>query len=323
MPPNRLLRPLTGSIAAFRGGPRIVVLTYHRVLAEPDPLRTGDVTAAEFESHVRTIARYFNAMTFGDAASALAGGGFPSNSVAITFDDGYRDNHDIALPILKKYGVPATFFVTTGFLDDDVMWNDVVIESVRACIGGSIDLGTIGGARESLESAEQAAALLKKILPKIKRLPSDQRPQTVADLARAAGYARKSRIMMTESEVQSLNQDGMEIGAHTVSHPILMNLGDDDALGEIATSKQVLEEITGEAVSSFAYPNGREGKDFADREVDFVRRAGFRCAASTEWACATPDADPFRIPRVSLWGRGGAATLYRLTRSFATPGSAA
>ena len=323
MPPNSLLRPLTGSIAALRGGRRIVVLTYHRVLAEPDPLRSGDVTAADFESHVRTIARYFNAMTFGDAAAALAGGGFRSNCVAITFDDGYRDNHDIALPILKKHGVPATFFVTTGFLDDDVMWNDVVIESVRARIGDSIDLGVIGGERETLETADDAAALLRKILPKIKRLPSDQRPQAVADLSRAAGYVRESRVMMTESEVRSMHQCGMEIGAHTVSHPILMNLADDDAYREIEDSKRALEGITGETVSSFAYPNGRPGKDFSEREVELVRSAGFECAATTEWACATPEADPFRIPRVSLWGSGSGATLYRLTRSFATRGAAA
>ncbi len=323
MPPNSLLKPLTGTIAALRGGRRIVVLTYHRVLAEPDPLRSGDVTAADFESHVRTIGRYFNAMTFGDAAATLAGGGFPSNCVAITFDDGYRDNHDIALPILKKHGVPATFFVTTGFLDDDVMWNDVVIESVRARIGDSIDLGAIGGERETLETADDAAALLRKILPKIKRLPPDQRPQAVADLSRAAGYVRNARFMMTESEVRSMHQSGMEIGAHTVSHPILMNLEDDDAYREIEDSKRALEGITGEPVSSFAYPNGRPGKDFSDREVELVRRAGFRCAATTEWACATPDADAFRIPRVSLWGGGSSGTLFRLTRSFATRGAAA
>ncbi len=224
MPPNSLLKPLTGTIAALRGGRRIVVLTYHRVLAEPDPLRGGDVTAVDFESHVRTIASYFNAMTFGDAAAALAAGGFPSNSVAITFDDGYRDNHDIALPILKKYGVPATFFVTTGFLDGDVMWNDVVIESVRARIGDSIDLTAIGGERATLETAGDAAALLRKILPQIKRLPPEQRLQAVADLSLAAGYARESRLMMTPSEVRSMHRSGMEIGCDTVCAPISMPL---------------------------------------------------------------------------------------------------
>ena len=322
MPPSSLIKPLTGTISALRGGRRIVVLTYHRVLDEPDPLRSGDVTAAEFESHVRMIAGYFHAMTFGDAATALADGGFPSNCVAITFDDGYRDNHDTALPILKKYGVPATFFVSTGFLADGVMWNDVVIESVRARIGDSIDLAAVGGERAALATAEDAAALLRKILPEIKRLPLQERQEAVTNLSQAAGYVRESRVMMTADEVREMHRSGMEIGAHTISHPILKSLPDDAARREIEDSKRTLEEITDGSVTSFAYPNGRPGRDFSDRDADLVQGAGFQRAATTEWASATPDADPFRIPRVSLWGKGGSATLMRLVRSFATRGAA-
>ena len=258
-----------------------------------------------------------------EVRAALEADEFPSNSVVVTFDDGYRDNHDVALPILEKYGVPATFFVATGFLQDGVMWNDVVIESVRARIGDSIDLGVLNGERLRLATIADAVTLLRNILPELKYLPSNERRAAVAELARSAGYSRESRIMMTAQEVRSMHECGMEIGAHTVSHPILMNLPEGDAEREIRSSKRDLEEITGAAIHSFAYPNGRPGQDFSDRDAELVRRSGFRCAATTEWACATSNVDAYRIPRVSLWGGGRGATLLRLLRSFATPGAAA
>src|SRR5262245_19841153 len=103
--------------------PRLSVLAYHRVLPAPDPLRPSEPTAAEFEQRMRWVKANFNVLPLTEAVGALREGRLPERALSITFDDGYADNHDIELPILARLGLPATFFVATGFLDGGCMFN--------------------------------------------------------------------------------------------------------------------------------------------------------------------------------------------------------
>jgi len=113
-------------------GSRLSILIYHRVLPGPDPLNNWDPTAAEFESQIRALSRFFTPLALGEAVERLRKGTLPAHAACVTFDDGYRDNVDVALPILRRHGVPATFFIATGYLNGGRMWNDTVIESIRS-----------------------------------------------------------------------------------------------------------------------------------------------------------------------------------------------
>ena len=110
---------------------RLSILIFHRVLAQVDPLFPEEVDAARFDVICGWLRRWFNVLPLDAAVRRLRDGSLPRRAAAITFDDGYADNHDIALPILKKHGLPSTFFIATGFLDGGCMWNDTVIEAIR------------------------------------------------------------------------------------------------------------------------------------------------------------------------------------------------
>src|SRR5262245_57165568 len=109
---------------------------------------------------------------------------------------------------------------------------------------------------------------------------------------------------------------GMEIGAHCVTHPILARLPSEAARDEIAGSKARLEAILGSRVRSFAYPNGRPGKDYQAEHVAMVREAGFTAAASTAWGAATAGVDRYQIPRVAPWDRSAMKYGLRMVRGF-------
>ena len=131
--PLALLSP-----AGHRG--RLTVLIFHRVRPEPDPLFPRELDAAAFRERLSWLRAWFNVLPLDDAVDALARGSLPVRAAAITFDDGYADNHDVALPILREMGVPATFFIATGFLDGGRMWNDTVIEAIRRTPKPMLDL---------------------------------------------------------------------------------------------------------------------------------------------------------------------------------------
>ncbi|MDH4053931.1 MAG: polysaccharide deacetylase family protein [Gammaproteobacteria bacterium] len=298
----------------LNAGRRLLVLIYHRVLEEADPFRSGDVTAAAFESQISLLQSVFTCQRFSDAVSEVRNSAGPT--VAVTFDDGYKDNFEVALPILKRYGVPATFFVATGFLDGRVMWNDTVIESIRFAIGKDVDLSMFGLGWQTLSSTSAAIPVAHAVIKAIKYLDPFERQSCVDRLADQVGYSQRERLMMEENEIRGLHRAGMEIGAHTVSHPILKNIREEEARREIRESKSQLEAITGAEVTSFAYPNGRPGSDFTGRDVDLVRKSGFEAAATTAWAAATDNVDRHAVPRVSIWGSSKWKLRLQISRNF-------
>jgi peptidoglycan/xylan/chitin deacetylase (PgdA/CDA1 family) len=109
--------------------------------------------------------------------------------------------------------------------------------------------------------------------------------------------------MMRSDQVRNLRRAGMQIGAHTVSHPILARLDEAQARDEIETGKGQLEDLLGERVTLFAYPNGKPGEDYRPDNVALVRAAGFRAAFSTAWGSAHRHTDVFQVPRFTPWDR--------------------
>jgi peptidoglycan/xylan/chitin deacetylase (PgdA/CDA1 family) len=299
---SHLLRAL--SPAGARG--RLSILILHRVLPAVDPLFPDEVDAARFDRMCRWLTQWFNVLPLDEAVHRLSSGTLPARALSITFDDGYADNHEVALPILQKHRLPATFYIATGFLDGGRMWNDTVIESVRRSPLDRLPLdGTEVASLGALPLHEVASrsAAIHKLLEAIKYLPGDRRLQCVGEIAERSRSALPVDLMMRSDHVRGLRRAGMQIGAHTVSHPILAKLTRDAAREEIAASKQALESLLGESVELFAYPNGKPGVDYTDESVDVVRGLGFSSAVSTAWGAARRSSDVFQIPRFTPWDR--------------------
>lgn len=296
-------------------GRRLSILIFHRVLPAPDPMFPDLVDAARFDAMVRLLARSFNVLPLGEAAARLATGTLPAGALSITFDDGYADNAEIALPVLQRHGVKATFFVSTGFLDGGRMFNDSVIECVRAARGDTADLGDFELGRRSLATPQARRQVVDELLPKVKYLGFDERERFIERLGHRLGTSRlPDDLMMRSTQVTDLHRAGMEIGGHTVRHPILRVLPDDEAEREIGQGRRRLEELTGAPVEVFAYPNGRPMQDYDARHVAMVRRLGFRAAVSTAAGTATAASDPFQLPRFTPWDQGAWRWTARLLR---------
>lgn len=297
--------------AAF--GPRLSTLMFHRVHAMPDPLFPGEPDAVQFEHIVRLLSGSFRVMTLGDAASCLVEGKLQARSLVITFDDGYADNAEVALPILQRFGLPATFFIATGFLDGGRMWNDSVIECLRASKRSEIDLESFGLGRLALSGPRKRRAAIDLLLPRIKYLSLFEREQAIDRLCRICDVTSlPNNLMMRSGQVADLHRAGMEIGGHTIHHPVLTSLQAADAEAEIAGGKDCLQGIIDAPVDVFAYPNGTPRKDYDSIHVDILRRQGFRAAVSTAPGVARSGDDPLQLPRFTPWDRTLAKWTARL-----------
>ena len=294
-------------------GPRLSILIFHRVLRERDPIFPDEVDAARFDRLMGLVACSFHVMPLAEAAGRLTEGTLPRRALSITFDDGYADNHDVALPILQRHGLTACFFVANGFLDGGRMFNDTVIECVRSSTRRQIDLSEFGQGSFALSSPLQRAAAIEAMLSIIKYLGPNQRPQAL-ERVRAICQPRTlpDDLMMSRTQVRALHAAGMEIGAHTVHHPILCTLTDVEVEHEMVASRNALQAMIDHPVTLFAYPNGQPDRDYAHRHALMAQRLGFAAAVTTAPGAARTGDDAFQLPRFTPWDRAPARWLARL-----------
>lgn len=290
---------------------RLMILSFHQVRKEVDPLAPDVPTAAVFAEQMRWLADYCNVLPLVEATDRFRAGTLPARSACITFDDGYADNVEVAAPILKGLGLPATFFVTTGAIEAGIMWNDLAIEGIR-CASEDFDLTDLGFVKYRLKDEVTRCTAIHSIISRLKYRPLEARVETARVIFERASAGPAPRLMMTAAQVAELAASGFDIGAHTVNHPILKELPDEMARREIEASRDWVRDVTGELPLAFAYPNGRPGIDFNDEHERMVHQAGFRVAVSTRWACAKPSDSLFALPRFAPWERERAAFWRRL-----------
>lgn len=282
---------------------RLCTLIFHRVLPQPDPLFPNEMHAARFDALCGWLKSWFNVLPLNEAVNQLATGTLPERAACITFDDGYADNATVAMPILRRHGMTATFFVATSFLDGGRMWNDTVIESIRNCAADRLDLQANGLGEFGLNSLDERRTAIDQLLGQIKYLELDERQATVDLVQRAAGSTVADDLMMTSAQVKQLQREGMQVGAHTCSHPILARLPDDAAKLELSRSKSFLESLIEAPVDLFAYPNGKPGQDYLHRHALMARESGFSGAVSTAHGVSSSLTDPFQLARFSPWDK--------------------
>ncbi|WP_443113162.1 polysaccharide deacetylase family protein [Herbaspirillum seropedicae] len=334
-----LLLRLGGNLLALGRRRRLCILTYHRVLAQPDPLLGGEIDLASFRWQMQLLAKGFTVLPLAEALQRLQQDSLPPRAVSITFDDGYRSVHTLALPVLQQLGLPATVFATTGFVEHGSMWNDRILHAVRRLPADAHDWQALGLPQELLPSAPDlrhdpdARTHLATLLDAhVKYLPPVERQRVIEALERHAGPVGQAEqaaqadqadqdLMLDRDMLLALAQAGVEIGGHTTSHPILSRLDDAQARHEISDNKAALEAILGRRLRLFAYPNGKPGLDYDQRHVAMVRSAGYEAAFTTAGGSAGPEHDCYQIPRGRPWDRRPLMFGLRLLRWLARPGA--
>lgn len=283
------------------------ILIYRRVLARPDPLFPEQIDALRFEQQLRLLSRWCRVLPLPDAVRRLRERTLPGRAACIAFESGYADNASVALPILQRYRVHATFFVASGFLDGGCMWKDAVIDVVRSATGDRLNLTHCGFATYDLGCPVRRRAVIDMLIDTLGRLPHGERLDRIRTMARSF-----APTMMTSDEVLALHRSGMEIGAQTVSHPVLTAISNADARAEIANGRARLQEIIQAPVRLFAYPSGKPGHDFELRHMHMLRSQGFDAAVTGASGAARHDTDPMLLPRFTPPERGAPGLLLRM-----------
>lgn len=265
------------------------ILMYHRFSQDPKP---GYASASVFEAQVKYIKRHYNPMTMAALAQAVfVDGRIPFHAVVLTVDDGYRDFYDIAYPILKRYEVPATFFVTSGFVDDRLwLWPDQVhwLIGTAKTIKREFTIGGVGFVTGPLTAAARMA-YLKDLTQYLLSISDRKKHDEISKLARYMGaqlpeYAPEGYQPVSWEQLQELNLAGIEVGGHTVTHPSLGRVSREQAEEEIYGCMDELTKHLGDSPRTFCYPNGMPS-DFQDFLPEIVADAGFLAAT-----VAFPDA---------------------------------
>jgi peptidoglycan/xylan/chitin deacetylase (PgdA/CDA1 family) len=289
--------------AVKRSVNRLCIIVYHRVHAVRDDVWCADVTADVFEAQLIFLKKFFNVVALSEAVKGLRDGNLPPRSVSVTFDDGYRDNFEVAYPILRRHELKATFFVAAGYLGNGRMWNDSVIEALKRYVGDTLDLTDLGLGRFIM------------ILQGFRYRPFVEREQFARRVANRCGAPLPNNLMMDRSQVQQLYLNGMEIGAHTLRHPLLKVISDEQAWSEVVSGKEILEDIICDRVDWFAYPHGFPTRDFTRVHVEMVRQAGYAGAVTTSWGSVSYGSDYFQLPRIPLWSNRKLSWASHLTRN--------
>jgi peptidoglycan/xylan/chitin deacetylase (PgdA/CDA1 family) len=314
---NSLYRQIASYLSPASERGLLSILIYHRVLASPDALFPHEVTQTTFDMQMVHLKAVFNVLPLSEAVERLKCGTLPARAACITFDDGYADNATIALPILQRHGLKATFFIATAYLDGGCMFNDRVIAAIRHYPGDKLDLTRLDLGSYDMATYKARADAINQILSKVKCLPVAVREAKVSSLCEITQYGPVVEgLMMSSEQIRQLSLAGMEIGAHTAHHPMLAQLDDAAVRQEIQLGKRFLESLLGESIKVFAYPNGRPGIDYLPQQVNIVRELGLVAAVSTRCGVASKQTDLFQLPRFTPWQSNISCFIPELLRNL-------
>jgi peptidoglycan/xylan/chitin deacetylase (PgdA/CDA1 family) len=290
---------------------RAIILAYHRVLPEDSPyishIQPGMyVSTRTFEQHMVYLANHFQVLSL----SELPGTENLQNKCFITFDDGWQDNYTQAFPILRKYGLPATIFLTTGFVGSGHWhWPDRISYYLYAASAEQltaltdivrkyrpdekIDLVTTGKYEKTYTLSEKVIAMIKKMADEqVQRFMED----TDRLMSECQSYFAANRPWLNWDEITEMSQNRISFGAHTHNHIILTQIPAEQAKNEIAQSINIIAGRLHKKVSMFSYPNGNTNQAI----VRFLTEEGFDLAVTTRKKKVSSADDYLLLPRISV-----------------------
>ena len=302
----------SGALSLFRFFHRksVLVLTYHDVLPEGfpenNPLFGMAVTTAEFDWYLDYLHRHYNPISLSQFTDwLLRNKPLPPRPVLITFDDGHRNNLQYALPLLRKRNTPAVCFVIAGSLGAHKQtWVEEGYYRILFTRASAWQLTT--GESISLATKQERSAACSRFFSLFRTIPEERQQQEMENLRSQLSIDSDGREFpdrfefLGTSELKQLRQVNIEIGAHTVSHPIFATLSEQRVKEEVGSSRAILESATGSGIRAFAYPFGMPEIDFLPRDSELVKQAGFEIAFAANDGFVDRSADPFALPRFGI-----------------------
>lgn len=283
------------------------VLTYHRI---DEPARRPwldpgliSATPQDFEEQMAYLSRHYEVISVRDAMTAIKSQNYkymPSRAVLVTFDDGYDDFEEHAWPILKRYKVPTTLFVPTAYPNhpEYIFWWDDLYHALHRT-DQQDDLDTPVGKFRLTDRASRDRAH-QRLKNHIKSLPHENAIQTVRELCDRLGVQPVANCILRWNSLRKLHREGLTIGAHTQTHPLLNRISLAEAREEILGSFDDLRREIGTVLPVFAYPGG----EFSQDVVDMLEREGILLAFTTKRGINNmTHMNPLKIQRINVGGR--------------------
>ncbi len=320
-----------------------LILFYHRVAELPSDPQLLCVTPERFSQHLEILRKFGRTMRLQELDHALREGKVPDRTLIVTFDDGYADNLYNAKPLLEHYDVPATVFVTSGYIgkESEFWWDELdrlllqpitLPKTLCMNINGSPFRWELGEASQYTEDCcwryhrwnvevkdnpSSRHGLYRSLCQLLHPLPEEKRREAINELLAWADADLKGRAthrVLSTDEVLQLAEGGLvEVGSHTATHPVLSALPMDVQWEEIRGSKARLEEILGHPIYSFAYPYGTPS-DYTEETAALVQKSGFRLACSNFPGVIRRGTDSFQLPRLLVRDWDEAEFTSRLRR---------
>lgn len=325
--------------------PGAVILLYHRVIELPSDPYLLTVSPAHFAEQLAVLREHGRPISLRQLVDGLRDGKAPSRAFVVTFDDGYFDNLVYAKPLLEQYDTPATVFVAPGFLPHawEFWWDtlDKILLETRSLpqnlslvIGGVPHEWRLGSAAEygpddyvrhrswnygRKDDPTPRHTIFRSVHQLLKALDEDERRKVLQDLAAWASVDTsvrlKNRVLSTAETIRLAEGGLVEVGAHTMTHPVLSRLSSSKQREEIRQSKAYLEGILGRPVISFAYPHGLDA-DYTQETVGLVRESGFECACVATPGRVRCGVDVHQLPRFVVQDQDGETFAEKISRYY-------
>jgi peptidoglycan/xylan/chitin deacetylase (PgdA/CDA1 family) len=288
-----------------------VILRYHSVcedagsrLSYIDPGLSVPLEA--FDRQMKLLRERYAPVSLEDVVEAVVDGRPLSHlAVAVTFDDGYLDNHQYAFPVLQKYGIAGAFYITAGCVNmGEPLWTSRLRYYFMATTRPSLSLSTPRPKQLDLTSPAAKSASFAYTIATIKSAGKVKGGELFRDVETELAVTDLRPLkdtMMTWEQIEEMGKGGQTIGAHTLTHPNLPGLPPEEALAEIAGSKSLIEEKVGTPVLHFAYPNGRGVSHFNEPVREMVKKAGFLSSVTSINGPVYKNDDPFTLQRLGVY----------------------
>lgn len=279
------------------GHSRLLVLGYHNIESTWRWPSAPGLGARTFARHMRVLTRIANVVPLDAALMDLyEGRPLPSRAVAITFDDGYRDNLTTAVPILRQRGLPATVFLVPDFLSRHRQaWWERLAWAIRAARAGELQFR---GTRYPLRTPEDHEPVISSVEAELKRLDVHDREKELESLVDSLDPTREIAVddLFLDWDSAAQLARSVSIGSHTMGHAIMAREDVATQVSDLTRSRELLSGRCGASVPGLAYPNGTRD-DYDERTVESARQAGYSFAVTTTAGCTSPETPPFEVRR--------------------------
>lgn len=273
---------------------------YHRFSREIYP---DKVAGAEFSLHLKYLQKHKQVLSLAEVSESLSSKKpLPPNTAVITIDDGYADAFDVALPLLKQFGFPATLYAVTDFLDGKLwIWTDLmpyVLLNTKN-VSAQIEFENAGKIEAKLTDKFQRINFASRLNARLKHLPNERKDAKIKEIAALLNveiplFPPPEYAPVTWEQAREMDDENLKIESHTVTHPILTNINQKELDFELQTSKKRLESVLEKKIEHFCYPNG----SLSETVRKSVENAGYKTAMTSIYGFNNEQSNQLLLNRI-------------------------